>query len=201
MANEYGLGDLSFKGQIIRTVTGTETFQMKVWGGAFRVGIVKEKEFKPMFERALAPDKVTILKHTIQKIMKASPNTKIPLVFSQYDREQKKPVIDFVLTFLKDDKNLYHIEMQWKGNKFDCLLKGPFGVAYGSEPMTDAERSAIEIETMYDWICNIAPFQCMFTNRKREFDGNANGSTYTANKGTPKNPMNDAASVEDDFPF
>ncbi len=198
MANEYGLGDLSFKGQTIRTSTGTETFQMKVWGGSLRVGIVKEKEFKPMFERSLAPDKITIIKHTIQKIMKASPNTKMPLVFSSYDREQKKPVIDFVLTFLKDDKNLYHIEMQWKGNKFDCLLKGPFGVACGSDPMSDVERSSIELETLYDWINSVVPIQCILTNRKREFDGSANGSTYTANKGTSKSAP---APAEDDFPF
>lgn len=198
MANEYGLGDLSFKGQIIHTATGTETFQMKVWGGSLRVGIVKEKEFKPIFERALSPDKITIIKHTIQKILKASPNTKMPLVFSQYDREQKKPVIDFVLTFLKDDKNLYHIEMQWKGNKFDCLLKGPFGVAYGSDPMSDVERSTIELETIYDWLTSIAPVQCMLTNRKREFDGSANGSSYTANKGASKSAP---APAEDDFPF
>lgn len=199
MANDYGLGDLTFKGQVIRTSTGTETFQMKVWGGSLRVGIVKEKEFKPIFERALAPDKTTIIKHTIQKIMKASPNTKMPLVFSMYDREQKKPVIDFVLTFLKDDKNLYHIEMQWKGNKFDCLLKGPYGVSISSEAMTDPEKSAIELETLYDWLCHIVPIQCILTNKKREFDANANGSSYTANRGTSKAAA--ANEVEDDFPF
>ena len=199
MANEYGLGDLTFKGQVIRTSTGTETFQMKVWGGSLRVGIVKEKEFKPMFERPLAPDKIVIIKHTIQKIMKASPNTKMPLVFSTYDREQKKPVIDFVLTFLKDDKNLYHIEMQWKGNKFDCLLKGPYGVSIGSEAMTDTEKSAIELETMYDWLNYIVPVQCVLTNRKREFDGSTNGATYAANKGASKGEA--PTPVEDDFPF
>ena len=199
MANEYGLGDLSFKGQTIRTSTGTENFKMTVWGGNLRVNITKEKEFKPIFERTISPDKITIIKHTIQKIMKASPNTKLPLVFSQYDREQKKPVIDFVLTFLKDDKNLYHIEMQWKGTKFDCLLKGPFGVACGSDPMTDVERSAIELETLYDWISYIVPVQCILTNRKREFDGSANGSSYTANKGATKGAP--AAPAEDDFPF
>ena len=199
MANEYGLGDLSFKGQTIRTSTGTENFKMTVWGGSLRVNITKEKEFKPIFERTISPDKITIIKHTIQKIMKASPNTKLPLVFSSFDREQKKPVIDFVLTFLKDDKNLYHIEMQWKGNKFDCLLKGPFGVAYGSDPMTDVERSAIELETLYDWISYIVPIQSILTNRKREFDGSTNGSSYTANKGASKGGA--PAPAEDDFPF
>ena len=197
MANEYGLGDLTFKGQTIKTSTGTETFQMKVWGGSLRVGIVKEKEFKPIFERALSADKITVVKHTIQKIMKASPNTKMPLVFSSYDREQKKPVIDFVLTFLKDDKNLYHIEMQWKGNKFDCLLKGPYGVSCGSDPMSDVERSAVELETLYDWICAIVPVQCILTNRKREFDANTNGATYNVNRG----PSKSVAPAEEDFPF
>lgn len=197
MANEYGLGDLTFKGQVIRTTTGTETFQMKVWGGALRVGIVKEKEFKPIFERSLAPDKITIIKHTIQKILKASPNTKIPLVFSAFDREQKKPTIDFVLAFIKDDKNVYHIEMQWKGNKFDCILKGPYGVSIGSDAMGEAEKSATELETLYDWLCGVVPLQCVLTNKKREFDPNANGSAYTANKGVSKS----APPAEDEFPF
>ena len=192
----YGLGDLMFNGQRIRTATGHETFQMKVWGGAVRVNITKEKEFKPLFERSLSPDKLTIIKRQIQSIMKASPGSKFPIVFSTWDREQKKPVIDFVLTFLKDDKNMYHIEMQWKGNKFDCLLKGPFGVSVGGpDGMSDAEKSSIELETMLDWITHVAPIQCLLTNRRREFDQSQNGSTYTANKGVSKEPV----SSDDEF--
>ena len=86
--------------------------------------------------------------------------------------------------------------MQWKGNKFDCILKGPYGVSYGSDPVSDAEKSAIELETMYDWLCYVMPIQCVLTNKKREFDQNANGQTYTANKGTSKSSQED-----EDFPF
>lgn len=196
MANEYGLGDIAFRGQTIKTTSGTETFQMKVWGGMLRVNITKNKEYKPIFERPLSAEKTTVIKQVIQKILKASPNTKMPIVFSAYDQDNKKPVIDFVLTFLKDDSNIYHVEMQWKGNKFDCVLKGPYGVAYGSDPMNDAEKSEIELLTMYDWLDRVAPMQCVLTNRKREFDAKANGSSYTSNKGTTA-----GGQEEDEFPF
>ena len=190
-AQQYGLGDLNFNGQRIKTVTGNETFQMKVWGGSVRVNITKEKEFKPIFERSLSPDKLTIVKRQIHQVMKASPGSKFPIVFSTWDREQKKSVIDYVLTFIKDDKNMYHIEMQWKGNKFDTLLKGPFGVSLGGpDGISDADKSAIELETLLDWITSVAPIQCILTNRRREFDANQNGNTYTVNKGASKESSN-----------
>ena len=190
-AQQYGLGDLNFNGQKIKTVTGNENFQMKVWGGMVRVNITKEKEFKPVFERSLSPDKLTIVKRQIHQVMKASPGSKFPIVFSTWDREQKKSVIDYVLTFIKDDKNMYHIEMQWKGNKFDCLLKGPFGVSLsGNDGLSDAEKSSIELETMLDWMNTVAPIQCILTNRRREFDQSQNGNTYTANKGASKESSN-----------
>lgn len=192
----YGLNDLVYTGQKIKTSSGSENFQMRVWGGSLRVNITKEKEFKPIFERAISADKCTILKHVIKQVQKASPGSKFPIVFNGWDKNEKKSIVDFVITFLKDEKNCYHIEMQWKGNKFDCLLKGPYGVSFGSDPMSDADKSAIELETMYDWLDNIAPLQCVLTNRKREFDASANGSSYTTNKGSSSG---DSASGGDSF--
>lgn len=193
----YGLGDLMYTGQKIRTTTGNESLNFKVWGGFLRVNITKEKEFKPLFERPLAANKVVILKHLIEKVKKASPGSKFPMVCSQYIRETKQWATEYVLTFLKDDKNIYHIEIQWKGNKFDCVLKGPSGIAFGSDPMTDAEKSAIELETLLDWLTYIMPIQCLMTNRKREFDPSTNGATYTPNKGASRD--NSAPANDDDF--
>ncbi len=180
-ATPYTIGDLAFNGLRVKSVTGTENFQMKVWGGSLRVNITKEKEFKPIFERALTPAKVTVVKKMIEKIKTSSPGTKLPIVFSEWDRVEKKSAIDFVLTFLKDDKNMYHVEMQWKGNKYDCLLKGPFGISYGSDPMSEADKSAIELDTMLDWLNTVMPMQVILSNKKREFDASANGKSYNAN--------------------
>ena len=181
--NDYGLGDLMFQGQKVRTTTGNENLNFRVWGGSLRVSIVKDKEFKAAFERPIPATKVTIIKHLIDKVKKASPGAKYPMVCSAYNRETKQWATDYVLTFLKDDKNIYHIEIQWKGNKFDCVLKGPGGIAFGSDPMTDAEKSAIELETLLDWLTYIAPIQCLLTNKKRDFDSSVNGASYTTNGG------------------
>lgn len=194
----YGLGDLMYNGQKVRTTTGNESLNFKVWGGSLRVNITKEKEFKPLFERPLPANKITIIKHLIEKVKKASPGAKFPMVCSMYNRETKQWATDYVLTFLKDDKNVYHIEIQWKGNKFDCVLKGPGGVSFGSDPMSDADKSAIELETLLDWITYIAPVQCMLTNKKREFDGSVNGANYTANSGASKGGSS-APANDDDF--
>jgi hypothetical protein len=193
----YGLADLTYTGQKIRSTTGNENLNFRVWGGALRVGIVKDKEFKATFERSLAASKVTIIKHLIDKVKKASPGSKFPMVCSVYNRDTKQWATDYVLTFLKDDKNVYHIEIQWKGNKFDCVLKGPGGIAFGSDPMSDAEKSAIELETFLDWLNYVAPVQCILTNKKREFDGSVNGASYTPNGGANKGGS--APANDDDF--
>lgn len=190
----YGLGDLTFNGQRVRSTTGNESLNFKVWGGSLRVNVTKEKEFKPMFEKALAPNKVVVIKHLIDKVKKASPGSKFPMVCSEYKKDTKQWAVDYVLTFIKDEKNIYHIEIQWKGNKFDCVLKGPSGIAFGSDPMSDADKSNIELETLSNWLTYIAPVQCLLTNKKRDFDPSVNGSSYTANSGASK-----GAPSDDDF--
>ena len=198
-SNGYCLGDLSFTSQRIRSTAGSESLVFRVWGGSLRIGVVKEKEFKPIFEKSLAPNKVTMLKSIITKIKHASPGAKFPLVCSTYAKETKSWSIEYVITFLKDDKNVYHIEIQWKGAKYDCVLKGPGGVAYGSDPLSDADKSAIELETLYDWLTTIAPIQCVLSNKKREFDPSVNGASYVANTGASKGGGAPVSSSDEDF--
>lgn len=179
-AYDYGLNDLQMQNFTVRSTTGTDRLQFRVWGGSLRVSVIKEKDFKAIYELTIGMSKIPIIRKLIAQVAKSSPDSKYPAVFSTYDRDTKKWNTECVLSFIKDDKNMYRIEIQWKGNKYEFILRGPSGISYGSDPMGEAERSAIELETLDMYIKDYVPAQTILTNKRRNIGGASNKSGDTA---------------------
>lgn len=187
----YGLNDLSMHNVSLKSTTGTDRLVFRVWGGSLRLSVMKEKEFKPIFEKTIALNKIPIIQKMISQVAKASPDSKFPCVFSTWDPQLKKWSTESVISFVKDDKNVYHVEVQWKGNKFDFILKGPYGVSFGSDPMSDAERSALELETLDNYIKQIVPTQIVLTNKRRVNPASGNNSSSSNSGGGDTESLND----------
>lgn len=190
---DYGLGDLQQHRVSIKSASGTDRLEIKVWGGTLRFGVYHDKEYRPYFERPITLPRIPLVMDALDKLPKLSPGVKYPLVLSVWDNVEKKFAMDWVLTFLKDTSNIYHIEVQWKGNKCDFALKGPFGVSYGSDPMKDDEKSAVGLEELVYYLKYIAPVQMTTTNKRRVPDGAGGGKS-----GGGKNDTTDDVG---DFPF
>lgn len=195
MADEkksFDLGDLTFKVHQYKSATGTEQLKFRVWGGEVRLGVYKDGEFKPIFERPLNDEKLFILVSRIEELIKASPDFKDPIVFSSMDRETKKIAPEWVLVLVKDAKMVYHIEVQIKGGKYDFPLKGPFGISYGSNPLQEAEKSAISLKALVNWFKTRAPLECVVSNKKKDPSSfNNNGARPPQGGGGAKAPSDD----------
>lgn len=194
----YGLNDLQMNGFTAKSAAGTENLNLRVWKGNLRVGIFKSKEFKSLFDRMLNDAKIAIIKRTLAQVIKAVPGSKFPIVFSAWDNETKKWNTDWVMSFVKDDKNVNHIEIQWKGNKCDFVLKGVSGVSMGSDPMTEAERSSVEMDVLENFLTHTINIQKVITNVKQT--GNwKNGGDRQSSGGTSAASSVNSDSGEDFF--
>lgn len=195
----YGLADLSFTPFKMKCANGVDEMSFRVWGGMLRVEVrnTKSQDFKPVFSKSINMQLLTMLCAQMNRIKSASPETNLPMVLQRYNPEQKHWDTDWVISFQKDNKMVYHIIIQTKGNKYDAVLKGPGGVAYGSEPISDGDKSQIALATLENYFKRDVPIQVAMTSKKREFNSNNGGG----NGGAPanNNPPPAGTSGEDYF--
>ena len=157
---------------------------IRVWGGAARLALVKDGEFKSFFEKPLDLRKQTLIKMELRKMLKAGPDTKFPLVFAKWNQEEKRTSPEWVFAGVKDSKLCYSIEIHWNGNIYKFPLKGPFGVSRGSDGLSDADKSEVELLTLIDFFEKQLPIATVLSNRKREFSGNSNSRSEEASSGS-----------------
>lgn len=158
--------ELTFKPYKARSVVGNSTLSFRVFQGTIRLSINDEAN-KLLLDKPLAPNKITAIRRILHKALTISPGQKLPIIFSAYNTEVKKMEVEWVLTILKDDKQVYHICVEWAaGGKHDFMLKGPYGISFGSDPMADGEKSTLELETLIDFFTTTAPLYQVNSNYK-----------------------------------
>lgn len=193
--NKFDLGDLTLPKFTVRSADGTkDRLEFKVWGGRIRVGIVKDGDYKSFFERPLDQKKLVLVKQELTKLMKAGPDSKYPLVFSSWDPEAKKASTDWVLVGLKDNKLVYGIEIHAGGNIYKFTMKGPFGVSRGSEPMSEADKSEVDLHALLEFLSLDAVVASMLSNKKR-----APGSYKQGGVGSSGGGSSSAMNTSDDY--
>ncbi len=176
-ATDYGLGQLSMSSVRLPTSTKNEEIRFVCWGGRFRINVTKNNEMRPIFEFICTGVKSIIIRRTIERIIKSSPGTRYPIIFSAWDGNERKYKPSHALTFIKDDKNIYHVELKYKGITYESTVKGPNDIAFGSEAMSEAEKSSFGMEYLLDYVANTARIQEILTNKKMERP--AGGGTQT----------------------
>lgn len=179
---DYGLGQLNMSRLKFPTTTKNEDITFCVWGGRFRINVTKTGELRPICEFVCTGEKGFIIRKTIERVIKSSPGTRYPIIFSQWDQNERKFKPSHAITFIKDDKNVYRVEIKYKGITYESIIRGPSGIAFGSDVMSDAEKSGYGIEYLLDYVSNTVRIQELLTNKKMERTPNAarnvnNGST------------------------
>jgi len=178
---DFGLGQLSMSSVRLPTVTQNEEIRFVCWGGRFRVNVTKKNDLRPIFEFTCNAEKGLVIRRIIERVMKASPSTRYPIIFSAWDNNERKYKPSHALTFIKDDKNVYRIELKYKGVTYESVVRGPAGIAFGSEAMSEAEKSSFGMEYLLDYITNTVRLQEILTNKKMERPG---GNTGTSSAST-----------------
>lgn len=195
MANvPYGLGDLRFADRKFKCATGTEEISFSVFGGSLRIGVNKTGEWKAFWSQTLNPIRQRILWDHINSLISKSPGTKDPIIFSRWDNEQKKQVPEWGIELQKDEKLVYHIVVNWKGNRYDAPIRGAYGVSFGSDNISEADASFYGIDDLRNWLNTTVPLQMVLTNKRREQNGGGSNGGARNNGGS-----NGGAAASDDY--
>lgn len=173
--NAYGLGDLNFSRRNYKTAAGTDEIVFSVFGGSLSVGVCKAGEWKPYWKQTINPVRQRILLNRLNTLITKSPGTKDPIIFSRWDSEQKKHVPEWRLEFQKDEKMVYHIIVAWKGQTHDAVIRGAYGVAFGSDNISEADASFFGIDDFKHWLGTTVPTQMILTNKRRDPQQNGGG--------------------------
>jgi len=171
----FGLGDLAYKGVSYKTKPGTETMGFRVFGGSVYFSINNQKDFHPIFNRSLNSACQTVIVGFLKEILGASPKSRRSYSLTTYDKQQNKQVFDYAFAIEKDDQNLVSIKVKWANNEYEAVIKGPFGMSFGANELTPAERSAIGVKSLISWFEHDVPIQSAISNRKRDFTNGSGG--------------------------
>lgn len=168
--------DLTYSFKSYPTTTKTEEIRFYVWGGRLRVGVRKTESRETICEFIISGEKKRLVRQTIEQILKASPGQARPIHLKKWNVEKKEWTIVAVLQFVKDPTNVYKIQMKYNGTTYESNVRGPADVDLGSEPMSNAQRSTIGLESLLDYLVETVPYQEVLTNKKREFPGGGNSA-------------------------
>ena len=91
---------------------------------------------------------------------------------------------------MKDDKNVYHIELRYQQVTYEAIIRGPGDIDIGSTPMSDSDRSYYGILDLDRFIRESVPILEILTNKKVERPSGG-VTTSTPSEGSRSNEADD----------
>ena len=166
----------------VRSTTGDENLNLRVFQGTPRFSI-NDKANKLLFDRPLTGDRWTMVKKLLDKARACTtPDTTFNLVFSKYNPDDKKVEHDWNFCIVRNDKLVYEITISWENFRLTFPLRGLMNISVGSEPMSDADRSVMALETMINHAKELIPVQMVMSNSK-EYWANIRSQYDSGNRG------------------
>lgn len=195
---ECCLDNLSPESFDLQPMGGSEDRAMfKVWNGRIRLAVHNGKTLgKPKMEILISPYVVEAIKLTIKAMEPKAPGEKQSILISEYDRDAKQYKPSSNMTFIKDDKGAWLIQITAMGATQTFAFSSPKNISMGSEPPTERDRSALAIRAFLTWLEIKAPILTVLTKRSdtggKNF-GNRPGGGAPAQGGGYQRPGGQAA--------
>jgi hypothetical protein len=225
--NQQNLGDMFKTTEIsCRSEKSGNTLRISIWGS--RMGFTvygKQASGGNLFRQSIDANQLIVVDSALDNLVSMPPESHQAMTFSHYDRQERKQIIDFQMNLIKDERQVYLIELKGPANnggefsdRFSLFL--PQGVTLNTEPFKPAESSSYMVKRLRQYFKMVAPTEMALTGRKAtgNFGSSAKsgGSNNAYNRGNYKaggskgpagnvdtgNPMNGfEPSSMDDMPF
>lgn len=170
------LDQIKFKEFSINSPSSKASFMFDVFGGSLGIKVFNEGVSKPVFYRSLNPQLTVAVENILGRIQKASPETRMTIIPQKWDRDAKTWSNDYVMIISKDKNNVYHIGVEYKDQSgaqvYDFVLKGAGGINFGSEQMSEADRSGMHMQTLVKWLDKFCPLMLVLSARRWTGDKN-----------------------------
>jgi len=197
------MSELTFSPFRLKASSGDVSLSVRVFQGTPRFSINDNTTNKLAFDRPLSGDKWTLVVRTLSKAPTLTPGNKSDLVFSVYNTTTKKIEHDWNFSIIKDERQCYSIAIAWAGSRHIFPMRGVNNVSVGSDPMSEADRSALSLETLINFIKTVVPIQSVLSNSKEYWknmrnsqggqSGGARGGNSSYQRPAPP-PMDDTSS-------
>ena len=129
------------------------TIAFGLWNGKISIQVYNNQDMKnKLFRRNFDECEILLIEKLINKIMAGSPESKQSIQFQKYDFQSKQFKMEAVFEFGKDSKQVYHLTVTdcAKQQSFTFVIKARATMTMGSEPLNDANLSALKVEALKD---------------------------------------------------
>ena len=224
--NQTNLGDMFKTVEIAcRSEKTGNSLRISIWGGRMGFTVYGKQGAGNLFRQSIDANQLVVVDSALDNLVTMPPESHQAMTFGHYDRQERKQVVDFQMNLIKDERQVYIIELKGAGNnggefadRFSLYL--PQGVTLNTEPFKPSESSSYMVKRLRQYFKMIAPNEMSLTGRRMSGNfgkGNNGGQNNAYNRGNYKaggnkgpagnvdtgNPMNgfDNAPAMDDIPF
>lgn len=147
--------DIKFVDWMVKDAQANKLFSISLYDGRliFKVRNTADRNAQPYLNKRVTLMKSHMIEKVAEKIMAASPETKISVKFSDFDKNSKQWRLSWVITFEKDAKMCYrlHLTDAASSQTHVFALRGPSDVSIGSDVMSDADKSIVMMKDLISW--------------------------------------------------
>lgn len=194
--NQQNLGDMFKSTEITcRSEKTGNSLRISIWGA--RMGFTvygKQASGGNLFRQSIDANQLIVVDSALDNLVNMPPESHQAMTFSHYDRQERKQIIDFQMNLIKDERQVYIIELKGAGNnggefsdRFSLYL--PQGITLNTEPFKPAESSSYMVKRLRQYFKMVAPTEMALTGRKAigGFGGGSKpGNNNTYNRGNYK---------------
>lgn len=181
--NTPQLGDM-FKPTVMlaRSEKTGNSLQIAVWGGRLGLTVYPKQGSGNLFKCNISREQLQVLDTALDSLIPMPPESHQNMTFMSWDNENRKMVPAFQLNLLKDNRQVYQIELKGHGNNggefcdvFSLLIRN--NIILNAEPFKPAESSSYAVKDLRQFIKFTAPYELSITGRKftGKFQGKGNG--------------------------
>lgn len=156
---------------------------------------------RPLAKINLSPAVCISLADLLRKLLKSDVNTRLPFTTFNYVPEDRKYVTDTTYVFTKSDREVYGVEITNKQitTPVKIALRTNSSFTSGSDPMTEAQRSALGVRELIYCLEKLAPEAALLSRIGRE--RRRGGQTRSGGSQSSADPYKNNSSNGDDLLF
>lgn len=181
MENEQQLGDM-FKPTVItaRSEKTGNSLQLSVWGGRLGLTVYPKQGQGNLFKKSINRPQLLVVDTALDTLIGQPPESHQNLTILAWDNEQRKMVPDFQMNLLKDERQVYMIELKGRGNnggafedRFSFLMRSD--IILNAEPFKPAESSSYAVKDLRQYLKFTCPNEMSITGRRFVPNGQSKG--------------------------
>lgn len=203
------LEDLSYSfGTVysLRAADGDESVNIGAYRGNVSLSIFRKGAGRPIASIPMSRDMAIKLMRTVAQLKDAPPNTRLTVGHDKWNRELRKNEPFMTIVMFKDDRMMMGMEFGGVGltPPVKCMFRSPSSLTNGSEPMTDADRSALGLAAFQQFLDRELPILrllCKFNVPKQNFGGNGGGGGQRSGGGNYSGGGSSGGGGGDDMAF